>query len=210
VSITAPLRRRPVQQRSAQRVERMLDACAELIDEHGYDGVTTTLIAERAGVAVGSLYQFFPDKRAVVQALTLRNLERFLENLEARFRTARFTHWWDGFDAIIDLYMEMNREVPGFGRLHFGDAIDVRLLEPGRDNSAVIADRLAQLLTQHFKLPGGDLVLTLTVAIEASEAVLDLAFRRNPQGDPVLVNEAKHLVRGYLSSRIDSSRAEKR
>ncbi|MGH3625293.1 MAG: TetR/AcrR family transcriptional regulator, partial [Sciscionella sp.] len=42
----APLRRRPVQQRSTQRVERMLNACADLIDELGYDGVTTTLIAE--------------------------------------------------------------------------------------------------------------------------------------------------------------------
>ncbi|MEV4646193.1 TetR family transcriptional regulator, partial [Saccharopolyspora sp. NPDC049357] len=49
----APLRRKPVQQRSAQRVERMLAATAGLIDEVGYDGLTTTLIAERAGVAVG-------------------------------------------------------------------------------------------------------------------------------------------------------------
>ncbi|MEV4649233.1 TetR family transcriptional regulator, partial [Saccharopolyspora sp. NPDC049357] len=50
---TAPLRRKPVQQRSAQRVEKMLAATAGLIDEVGYDGLTTTLIAERAGVAVG-------------------------------------------------------------------------------------------------------------------------------------------------------------
>ena len=81
-----PLRRRPVQQRSAARVERMLEACAKLIDEVGYDGVTTTLIAERAGVAVGSLYQFFPDKRAVVQALTTRNLDRFMELISQRWR----------------------------------------------------------------------------------------------------------------------------
>ncbi|HEX8865495.1 MAG TPA: TetR/AcrR family transcriptional regulator, partial [Lentzea sp.] len=54
VTSTTPLRRQPVQQRSAKRVERMLEACATLIDEVGYDGVTTTLIAERAGVAVGS------------------------------------------------------------------------------------------------------------------------------------------------------------
>ena len=65
-----PLRRMPVQGRSLARVSRMLDACAELIDEVGYDGLTTTLLAERAGVAIGSVYQFFPDKRAIVAALT--------------------------------------------------------------------------------------------------------------------------------------------
>ena len=81
----APLRRKPVQQRSAQRVEKMLAATAGLIDEVGYDGLTTTLIAERAGVAVGSLYQFFPDKRAVVQELTLRNLDRFVRTVSSRF-----------------------------------------------------------------------------------------------------------------------------
>ena len=79
-----PLRRVPVQGRSLARVQRMLDACAELVDEVGYDGLTTTLLAERAGVAIGSVYQFFPDKRAIVQALTLRNLEAYVERLSDR------------------------------------------------------------------------------------------------------------------------------
>src|ERR1051325_4535414 len=95
VTSSTPLRRQPVQQRSAKRVERMLEACASLIEEVGYDGVTTTLIAERAGVAVGSLYQFFPDKRAVVRELTRRNLERFLHMVGERFETAPIDHWWD-------------------------------------------------------------------------------------------------------------------
>ena len=65
---SGPLRRLPVQERSAARVERMLDVCAALVDELGYEALTTTLVAERAGVAIGSVYQFFPDKRALVQA----------------------------------------------------------------------------------------------------------------------------------------------
>src|SRR4029450_9420731 len=69
---TGPLRRVPVQGRSVARVQRMLDACAELVDEVGYEGLTTTLLAERAEVAIGSVYQFFPDKRALVHALALR------------------------------------------------------------------------------------------------------------------------------------------
>ncbi|MCI2422285.1 TetR family transcriptional regulator [Saccharopolyspora sp. K220] len=200
----APLRRKPVQQRSAQRVEKMLSACAELIDEVGYDGLTTTLIAERAGVAVGSLYQFFPDKRAVVQELTLRNLERFVRTVSARFDQLELDHWWDAVDAVFDVYLTMHREVPAFSRLHFGDVVDLRLLDPSKDNNAVIAEKLTGLIAEGFGLDPAELMLPLAVAVEAADAVLHLAFRRDPLGDPTLVAEAKELIRGYLSNRMPS------
>lgn len=198
----APLRRRPVQQRSTQRVERMLAACAELVDEVGYDGVTTTLIAERAGVAVGSLYQFFPDKRAVVQALTLRNLDRFMATVVERFNTTTFEHWWHAVDTLIDVYVGMHREVPGFAKLHFGDVVDLRLLDDRRDNNDVIAERLASLIAAQFDLPAEDIRLPIAVAVEAADGVLKLAFRREPAGDDVVLSEVKELIRSYLSTRL--------
>ena len=197
-----PLRRKPVQQRSAQRVERMLEACASLIDELGYDGVTTTLIAERAGVAVGSLYQFFPDKRAVVQALTLQNLERFMANVVQRFDSAELEHWWDAVDSMFDVYVEMHRTVPAFSRLHFGDVVDTRLLDEGKDNNAVIAEGLAALISERFGRSMAELQLPVAVAIEAADGVLKFAFRRNDSGDQVVVDEAKALIKGYLSTRL--------
>ena len=109
-----PLRRVPVQGRSVARVQRMLDACAELIDEVGYDGLSTTLLAERAGVAIGSVYQFFPDKRAIVQALSLRNVEAYLARLGERIPASELWHWVDGVDAAVDEYIELHRTVPGF------------------------------------------------------------------------------------------------
>jgi len=197
-----PLRRKPVQQRSAQRVERMLEACASLIEELGYDGVTTTLIAERAGVAVGSLYQFFPDKRAVVQALTLRNLERFMANVVQRFDSAELEHWWDAVDSMFDVYVEMHRTVPAFSRLHFGDVVDTRLLDEGKDNNAVIAEGLASLISERFGRSMAELQLPVAVAIEAADGVLKFAFRRNDRGDQIVVDEAKALIKGYLSTRL--------
>jgi AcrR family transcriptional regulator len=197
-----PLRRKPVQQRSAQRVERMLEACASLIEELGYDGVTTTLIAERAGVAVGSLYQFFPDKRAVVQALTLRNLERFMANVVQRFDSAELEHWWDAVDSMFDAYVEMHRTVPAFSRLHFGDVVDTRLLDDGKDNNAVIAEGLAALISERFGRSMAELQLPVAVAIEAADGVLKFAFRRNERGDQIVVDEAKALIKGYLSTRL--------
>ena len=55
-------RKQPVQQRAKQRVERILDATAELLEGIGFDSITTNLIAERAGVDVASVYQYFPNK----------------------------------------------------------------------------------------------------------------------------------------------------
>jgi AcrR family transcriptional regulator len=197
-----PLRRQPVQQRSAKRVEQMLDASAELIDEMGYDALTTTLIAKRAGVAVGSLYQFFPDKRAVVQALTQRNLERFLVAVNERLSAVDHEHWWDVVDSMLDIYLRMHREVPGFSKVHFGDVVDLRLLDERRDNNLVIADSLAGLLTKTLNMSPEQIALPVAVAVEAADALLNLAFRRSPRGDQQVVDETKHLIKGYLASRL--------
>jgi AcrR family transcriptional regulator len=177
----------------------MLDACAELIDEVGYDGLSTTLLAERAGVAIGSVYQFFPDKRAIVQALTLRNVEAYLDRLAERIPAGELPHWTDGVDGAIAEYIELHRSVPGFRTLHFGDVVDVHLIDPERDNNAVIADHLADLLVRYHGAPdSAELRFSLTISVETADALIKLAFRRQPDGDDSVLEEAKRLVRGYL------------
>ncbi|NUR32070.1 MAG: TetR/AcrR family transcriptional regulator [Catenulispora sp.] len=203
---TRPLRRVPVQGRSVARVQRMLDACAELIDEVGYEGLTTTLLAERAGVAIGSVYQFFPDKRAIVQALTLRNVEAYLARLAERIPAGELTDWWDGVDAGIEEYIELHRTVPGFRTLHFGDVVDVHLIDADRDNNEVIADHLAELLVRYHAVPDQPrLRFALVIAVEAADALIKLAFRRQPEGDEAVLREAKALVREYLHRHVGQS-----
>jgi AcrR family transcriptional regulator len=183
----------------------MLDACAELIDEVGYEQLTTTLLAERAGVAIGSVYQFFPDKRAIVQALTLRNLEAYLARLSARSEAVEFAHWWDVVDAAIDEYIDMHRAVPGFRTLHFGDVVDVHLLDADRDNNTIIAEQLAGLLVNHFgAAPGERLDFALAIAVEAGDALIKLAFRKDPDGDADVLTEAKTLIREYLYRHVNT------
>jgi AcrR family transcriptional regulator len=193
------LRKQPVQQRSAKRVEQMLEACAALIDELGYDGVTTTLIAERAGVAVGSLYQFFPDKRAVVQALTKRHLDYFTQQIDERLDWEHLEQWWQGVDTIIDIYVEMYRTVPGFGRVRFGDVIDLRFIEDGRDNNTVITEQIAHVIAEKNNIPIETLYKQITVACDIGDAILALAFRRKLFGEDEMIAEAKKVVREYLS-----------
>lgn len=200
--LAGPLRRVPVQGRSVARVNRMLDACAQLVDEVGYDGLTTTLLAERAGVAIGSVYQFFPDKRAIVQALTLRNLEAYLQRLSSRLLQETSTHWWGAVDAAIDEYIAMHRTTPGFRTLHFGDVVDVHLLDDERDNNAVIAARIAALLHERYELTGERTEFALGIAVEAADALIRMAFRRAPNGDVDVLHEARALVKEYLHKHV--------
>lgn len=200
-----PLRRQPTQRRSARRVERMLDACAELLDEIGYESLSTTRIAERAGVAIGSVYQFFPDKRAITQELTRRNVELFVTRVGRRFIEEEFRGWWDAVDAIIDEYVDMHRTVPGFKSIHFGDVVDLNLLDSDSENNTVIAGRLRELLLREFGLADShELDIAALVAVEAGDAVLKLAFRHDPQGSEEIIDAARQLIRGFLSRQLRS------
>lgn len=198
-----PLRRVPVQGRSLARVHRMLDACAELVDEIGYDGLTTTLLAERAGVAIGSVYQFFPDKRAIVQALTMRNVEAYVERLSNRIADGQLDKWWDAVDAAMDEFIDMNRTVAGFRTLHFGDAVDLYLLDEERDNNAVIVEQLSRVLIDGFQVADEPrLTFALGMAVEIADALIKNAFRRDPNGDEQVLTEAKTIVRDYLYDKL--------
>ena len=181
----------------------MLDACAALVDEVGYDGLSTTLLAERAGVAIGSVYQFFPDKRAIVAALTQRSLEAYLGRLSLRISDGGVTNWWDAVDAAIDEYIAMHRTVPGFRTLHFGDVVDRNLLDDERDNNSVIVEQLGGLLITGFGVPDEPRVrFALGIAVETADGLIKYAFRRDPEGDDAVLAEAKALIRDYLERAV--------
>ncbi len=79
------MRKAPQQARSQQRVDAILSAAAEMIGEAGYEGVTTSKLAQRAGISVGSFYQYFADKEAVFQALGDRYLIEMRRKIDAMF-----------------------------------------------------------------------------------------------------------------------------
>lgn len=72
---TPPSRRSPRQQRARQTVDAILAAATRVLKRRGIEGVTTNRIAEVAGVSIGSVYQYFPDKRAIFTALHDRHVE---------------------------------------------------------------------------------------------------------------------------------------
>ncbi|WP_372503039.1 TetR/AcrR family transcriptional regulator [Streptomyces rhizoryzae] len=202
----ALLRRAPVQRRSAQRLARILDACAELLDETGYEDLSTRAVAVRAGVPIGSVYRFFPNKRAMAEALARRNLDAYADRITARLTASAGPAGWRGaMDVVIDEYLAMKRSVPGFALVEF----TVPAPRETRQANYEVADRLLRLLAGRLGLdPAGERLRTaFLVGVETADALLQLAFRIDPAGDPAIVTETKELLRAYLARYLDAPEA---
>jgi AcrR family transcriptional regulator len=191
----------------------MLDECALLLDEVGYEALTTKEVARRSEVPIGTFYQFFRDKQGLVRALALRNLDAFLERVTERIATADLGHWTDLVDLAIDEFVHMKRTTPGFAVMDFGEVLIApggpalpgtsRALDGSKDNNAIVADRLRALTQEKLNAPAGPgLDRALQVAVEATDAVLKLAFRVDPRGDETLIAECKQLVHRYLAEHL--------
>ncbi len=208
--MTPGLRTVPVQRRSAARLARILDACAELLDETGYEELSTRAVATRAGVPIGSVYRFFGNKRAMADALARRNLDSYAARVEHRLAAIPAADWRSAIDAVLDEYLAMKRTVPGFGPVDFGTRIPAGppgpAPAPGADPAPVpdandrVADRLTALLAAQLgRAPDTALRRTVLVAVEAADALLQLAFRTDASGDPDIIAETRELVRAYLA-----------
>ncbi|MER8061322.1 MULTISPECIES: TetR/AcrR family transcriptional regulator [unclassified Streptomyces] len=197
-----PLRRAPVQRRSAERLTRILDACAELLDEVGYDALSTRAVAVRAGVPIGSVYRFFGNKRQMADALAQRNLELYTAQVTGRLERAAAGDWRAAMDAVLDEYLAMKRTAPGFSLVDFGNQIPVgaRQAEP----NSRIADRLSELLARYIgRTPDEELRRAFLVAVESADTLVQLAFRLDPEGDEAIIRETRELLRAYLARLLD-------
>jgi len=76
------MKKRPQQERSQQMVSTLIEATAKCISKYGLDAVTTPKIAEMAGVSVGSLYQYYDDKQALIEALIEQNTHRIIKEFQ--------------------------------------------------------------------------------------------------------------------------------
>lgn len=104
----------PRQERARAAVGRILRATGELLDDGGFDALTTTAVAERAGVNIATLYRYFPDKYALIEALAAsleaERFDRVGPMLEA-FATS--ADWRGDFRAIFDRLLELRLKRTG-------------------------------------------------------------------------------------------------
>jgi AcrR family transcriptional regulator len=205
VKIQSNLRRQPKQQRGKDRVEKILEAAAAVFDEIGYEAATTHLIAAKAGTAVGSLYQFFPDKAAIFKAMELRHTERV-------------TAFWAGVDiaalvqlplqeiihqltvAVIHLFEQpVSRVVfvQFYTAPHIFQAIDDSMTQDAIQFMAgILKCRKPSLLEAECRLLAEVSVHSSNAVILAALRTLDETHRRR------LVEQIKALLYSYLEPHV--------
>jgi AcrR family transcriptional regulator len=186
-------RKRPRQERSRATVEAILQAAAYILVERGWEALTTNAIARRAGVNIASLYQFFPDKQAIVAELERRHVaetrkkiaEVFLrhrgDRLEARART------------LVEAGIAAHRVEPELHRV-FADVVPHDRHE--RRDPFVVAGAIAEL--SELGLPHPD--LTAWIVAVVSHAVVHEAIveRKADVESGALADELVWLLVRYL------------
>lgn len=85
---TSSMRKRPMQARAQHTVETIFEATAQVLDEEGEAALTTNRIAKKAGFSIGTLYQYFPTKEAILLALIARERRRVMDELNERLARA--------------------------------------------------------------------------------------------------------------------------
>lgn len=98
-------RKTPVQARSAATVNAILEATIQVLLALGKERLTTTAVAHRAGVSVGTLYQYFPNKRALLQACLKRHMEEISQSIQQACRQHRNASLLNMADALIHAYL---------------------------------------------------------------------------------------------------------
>ncbi|WP_405873352.1 TetR family transcriptional regulator [Streptomyces zaomyceticus] len=194
-------RRAPVQQRSAERLARILDTCAELLDETGYEQLSTRAVAARAGVPIGSVYRFFDNKRAMVAALAHRNLDWYAERIAAHLAATADPDPHAAIDGVLDEFIAMKRTVPGFALVDFGvPAAEETGEGAAEDPNTLVAERICDLLAAHLGRPADEtLRRKVRVGVETADTLVRLAFRAVPEGDPAVIDETRQLLHAYLA-----------
>jgi AcrR family transcriptional regulator len=204
--MTSPtLRRPPIQRRSTERVERILEAAQRVLDREGAEALSTVRVAEEAGASIGSLYHWYPDKEAIAEALALRYWDELANLIEG---VADETERGD-VEAPIERTLEVLaagfRARPGFLALWFGGLRTEGVRDatrPVRERAAVAIERLLVVIA-----PDSDPAVRARVAgvlAVMGDGLLREAFRLDPDGQPELLAEGAIALRAYATTRLGS------
>jgi AcrR family transcriptional regulator len=195
----APAKRR--QARGQQRIQLLLDVAEQLFAELGFGATTTNAIAARAGMSPGSLYQFFPNKDAIAEALASRYLEQ-LHATQAYSFAPEVVHLpLDALiDRVVDPLVALHVAHPGFWSLFGGSSASPRLAAATRAFlDAVHARAEAMFEVRAPRLSAAERTRCAWVSVELIRALLPLVVAADHAERDAVVEELKAAQRGYLA-----------
>ena len=197
------------QKRGVLRVEEILQAAGALFAELGYDKVTTNMIAERAGVSRGSLYQFFPNKEAIAQAFAADAIEQLHRVYDSMLSSEAMTLPLQEFlDTFIDRIVAFNRNCPGYLALELGSTISSSLaLVLAKLQQGLLARQDALLAVYWPHSTGEQRHLPLLITYRLFLALLPLALQGDEEQQKTIVHEMKMVLYRYLEPIVSKQRA---
>ena len=211
LSSDAAARRIPLQERSRARVLRILDAAAELFVSVGYDAATTEEIATRAGTSIGSIYQFFPNKRAMFDAIAARHLSEAATLFESFVGVdVEGTPWRDLLERTIDAYSAYHRQNLGFRAILLNWKLSPEFLEAGELLNQEFARRAETILKSRAPhLPKEQLTAVSRIAVEVVSTVLVISVRMTEDESQMIFQETKTLLVRYLAPYTNKKKTER-
>jgi len=199
ISASVRHRRLPSQARSRERVQRLLDTADALIGAGGFSALTVPVLASTARVPVGSIYQFFPDKSSVVDAVAARYMQLFLEELERLTDRIVKLRWEVAVETVIEHFASMYRDHPTFREVWLNGNLSPDARERDRRNNDELAVVPAGALRQRPEFRRARrLHLACRTAVEVADGLLRYAFTVDPAGDQATLNELKRILSTYL------------
>ena len=204
--VSAALRRMPQQPRSLKRVLGVLEVADRLLAAEGADALTTTRIAEAAGISVGSLYQYFPDRETIVEALAIAYWSDLLDLVEGVAEADEREAMGGPADAVLDALAAGIRARPGFRALWFGGLRTERVRDVTRPGRVQVGRAVGRILAARWPASAEQLATVARMVVLAGDGLLREAFRLDPHGDETVLAESKRMLNAYISAALEPSR----
>jgi len=194
-------RKRPRQERGKATVDSILQATARILVKRGFDALTTNAVAAAAGVSIGSLYQYFPNKEALVAALIERHTEHRSSALLAELARVATLPVAQAARAVVELLIRAHSIDPDLHRVLVDQVPRVGKLARLRELDEIAQRMVAGLLAaRREELALRDPDLSAFILVSTIEAVIQRAALLYPARlrDPRLVDEAVLVITRYL------------
>jgi AcrR family transcriptional regulator len=193
-------RKTPTQARSAATVEAILEATIQFLLAEGGHRLTTTRVAERAGVSVGTMYQYFPHKQALLYALVHQHLTAFVEAFEAACLKHRNESIADMTEGMVNAFLDIKIRDPDATRALYKIAAELDTDELKFGTAKGLQDACTALLDSATDATFDDLSdisFTLLTAMNGTTRAV-FEFGAQPHMVQVLRVQLLALCRGYL------------
>lgn len=189
------------QARGLRRLEMILDTAASVFAEVGYADATMNMIASRASMSPGSLYQFFPNKGALAHALATRNIEQ----LHAFYEQILLSNLAEMplpvlIDHFIDPLVELNRQHPEYYALFAGSQLSPELAAILKDFHQTVIENVAVILGHNLPAISQEERQRAALLLHRIFlAIIPLILEEDKQGNTPILNNMKSIFVNYLA-----------